>query len=123
MKFQDLTGQQFDKLTILHYVGKNRTGQSRWLCRCDCGTEKIIAAHHLKSGNTKSCGCLNTGEARAKASTIHGGVGTPEYESYCAAKKRCNPERTEEFPDHAGRGIEFRYNNFKQLLADLGPRA
>lgn len=62
------------------------------------------------------------GEARRLASTIHGGVGTPEYTSYCAAKKRCNPDRVDEFPDHGGRGIEFRFNNFAEFLSEVGER-
>ena len=30
-----------------------------WLCKCECGTEKIINGYHLRSGHTKSCGCLS----------------------------------------------------------------
>ena len=30
-----------------------------WLCKCECGTEKNYRGSHLRSGHTKSCGCLN----------------------------------------------------------------
>lgn len=122
MVVQDITGKKFNLLTVLSHQGKNRIGQSLWLCRCDCGTEKVVAAHHMKSGQVKSCSCLNVGEARRKASTIHGGVGTPEYTSYCAAKKRCNPKRTAEFPEHGGRGIKFRFKSFGAFIKEIGPR-
>lgn len=122
MLFQDLTNKTFSKMTIVSFAGRNRTGQSLWLCKCDCGQEKVVAAHHLKSRNVKSCGCLSFGESRSRASSTHGGSKTPEYQSYTAAKKRCNPARAAEFPDHGGRGIEFRYKSFEEFLADVGER-
>lgn len=44
---------------------KNRRPKYRWgwyLCRCDCGVEKYVAAVNLMA--TKSCGCLNAETAR-----------------------------------------------------------
>ena len=52
-KFQDLTGQKFNRLTALKYIGN-----SKWLCKCDCGKETIVYVSRLKTGHTKSCGCL-----------------------------------------------------------------
>lgn len=54
IRFEYLEGQKFGRLTVLEYV-KN----SKYLCRCDCGNEKIIMGHDMKKGKTKSCGCLN----------------------------------------------------------------
>lgn len=31
-----------------------------WKCRCDCGNETVVLASSLKSGNTKSCGCIRS---------------------------------------------------------------
>jgi len=53
MKCIDLTGRKFDMLTV-----KESTTPGCWRCVCDCGGEKIIAGSSLRSGNTKSCGCL-----------------------------------------------------------------
>ena len=54
MRRIDLTGQKFNRLTVIKYVGK-----SSWLCKCDCGNEAIVGGWELKSGNIKSCGCYN----------------------------------------------------------------
>lgn len=51
-----MIGQTFGRLTVLKEV-QPRKSHRRWLCRCTCGTEKIIEESHLKSGHTKSCGC------------------------------------------------------------------
>lgn len=56
--FQDLTGQKIHRLTFLEYVDRNEQRNSRWKVRCDCGTEFIVTASAVKSGMTKSCGCL-----------------------------------------------------------------
>ncbi|WP_087223080.1 transcriptional regulator [Blautia sp. An249] len=53
---EDLTGRRFGKLVALSRA-QNQNGRTCWLCRCDCGREKIVAAHELKAGKTKSCGC------------------------------------------------------------------
>jgi len=43
----------------------NRGEHSYWLCKCDCGKEKIIRGNDLKTGRTKSCGCLKMEIARS----------------------------------------------------------
>ena len=61
--FIDLTDQRFGKLVAKEVIGS--TGQSKlWRCECDCGNKNFITtSHHLRTGNTQSCGCLkSTGE-------------------------------------------------------------
>lgn len=55
----DLIGKRFGQLTVLKRMVSNKWRQFCWLCRCDCGKEKIIIGYNLKSGTTKSCGCLH----------------------------------------------------------------
>jgi len=123
MKFQDLTGKKLYMLTFRKFVGRNSIGQAIWACDCDCGIKgKEVLAHHVKSGNAQSCGCLAKGEPRRQASTRHGMSFTPEWNSYHAAKKRCNPKFKNNWPEWAGRGIEFRFNSFEDFYAAVGPR-
>lgn len=65
MKRIDLTGQRFGRLTVIRYDHSEHDG-THWLCKCDCGNEKFAAGYSLRSGNTKSCGCLNSDASRAK---------------------------------------------------------
>lgn len=58
-----MIGEKYSSMTILSLLpmdGKYR----KVLCRCDCGNEKIVRSDHLKSGRTKSCGCL-VGESKS----------------------------------------------------------
>ena len=55
-------GDRFGMLTIIKQVPKppDRSSDGRYyLCKCDCGNEKIACARHLRNGSTKSCGCLS----------------------------------------------------------------
>lgn len=60
---EDLTGKRFGKLLVLYqaedHISKNGEKCAMWHCLCDCGKEVDVLQKSLKSGNTKSCGCLN----------------------------------------------------------------
>jgi hypothetical protein len=58
-KFIDLTGMKFGRLTVIERA-ENRGKKPCWLCKCECGNEKVIMGIHLKSGATTSCGCLRS---------------------------------------------------------------
>lgn len=56
-KIDDLTGRRFGRLIVTEFAyTKPRVG-TFWLCKCDCGTEKVIRRGPLVSGRTISCGC------------------------------------------------------------------
>ena len=56
-KFIDLTGLQFGRLRVLHFIESNKNG-TRWMCECSCSKRKIILGQSLTRGMTKSCGCI-----------------------------------------------------------------
>lgn len=51
----DITGQRFGRLLVIKYI-KERV---KWECKCDCGNVTYVYSGHLRSGFTRSCGCLN----------------------------------------------------------------
>ncbi len=62
--FEDLTGQVFDRLTVVKFDHRNKeTNRTFWLCQCSCGESKVVRADWLKSRTAKSCGCLNISKA------------------------------------------------------------
>lgn len=121
----DLTGQKFGRLVVLTRSGiKKRGGTTTvlWLCRCDCGKEKIVAGVDLRKGSTKSCGCLRD-EVRKQPKT-HGKAGSPEHRSWANMLQRCfNPKR-EKYRHYGGRNISVceRWLKFENFLEDMGER-
>lgn len=53
----EIAGQRFGKLEAIRPVKKDKRGNVMWLCKCDCGNTKLVAATRLRTGRTKSCGC------------------------------------------------------------------
>ena len=47
-----------NRWTILKKVGVNQHRQTLVLCRCQCGTERVVIQASIKAGQSKSCGCL-----------------------------------------------------------------
>ena len=58
-KFKDLTDMRFGRLVVLSRAS-NINGRTAWLCKCACGSEKVVTGISLTSGRTKSCGCLRS---------------------------------------------------------------
>lgn len=58
--FNDLTGQNFGRLTVICRIDNDKHGNVQWLCECSCEAHSriVTTGAHLKSGHTKSCGCM-----------------------------------------------------------------
>jgi len=54
---KSLKNKRFDAVTVLSFVERNDHGNSKWLCRCDCGKEFEAWYPNLTSKRTRSCGC------------------------------------------------------------------
>lgn len=61
-KASDLIGKRYGKLTVVSRSENNHKGNTMWLCKCDCGKEKIALGYDLTHGRTVSCGCNNVGK-------------------------------------------------------------
>ena len=124
-----MIGRKFGRLTVLRKSMEMSFSKRRphWKCRCDCGIERIVSEKHLKSGNTKSCGCLNR-EITSARSTTHGhssgGVLSPTYSSWTAMVKRCHCKGTIQYARYGAKGIRVcsRWRRFENFLSDMGPR-
>ena len=58
-KLKNEIGNRYGKLVVIERAENNNRGEAQWLCRCDCGCEKVVRANDLRSGRTISCGCLH----------------------------------------------------------------
>ena len=107
----DLTNQHFGKLTAIKPIGERKNSSALWLCLCDCGNEKIVAANQLTYGNVKSCGCLKS-EVNSQRMTVsnpavssHEGSKTRLYGVWRNMKGRCNNPNRKDYKNYGGRGI------------------
>jgi len=135
----DRTGQRFGRLLVLKRANAEfgDCGRPKWLCRCDCGVEKVVLGDDLnrrKGRGTVSCGCLQRENRAAQALActgklgnhfVHGGTGTPEYILWAGIVQRCTNPRYPKWKYWGGRGItvcqRWRYS-FQAFLNDVGKR-
>lgn len=100
--FKDLTGQKFNHLTVIEYIGQ-RKGRTMWRCQCDCGNEIEVDSSSLKSGNTTACGCRQSiGWGNGKT---HGKIRTRIYRIWRGMKDRCTNPNNPYYKNYGGRGI------------------
>jgi len=55
---KDRIGIRYNRLVVIKFAGRDWNNSILWLCKCDCGNEKIVTGSNLQSGSMKSCGCL-----------------------------------------------------------------
>lgn len=119
-------GEAFGRLTAVSALGANKHRNIVWLCRCSCGGEVRVPATKLRTGWTRSCGCLRRETTRAKRLT-HGEsrrhAESREYRIWKNMKMRCLNPATRNFAEYGGRGITIcdRWrDSFEDFLADMG---
>lgn len=67
----DMVGKKYGRWTVLEYAGQSKGKSDLFKCRCDCGTIKDVLGRSLKSGNSKSCGCLKKDLLKSKTAEKH----------------------------------------------------
>ena len=121
-KLIDLTGEKFGRLVVVKRVENGKWGHIRYLCLCDCGKEKIVLSNHLKSGDTKSCGCLSrVGNNLRHGHSINRKM-SKIYMVWTNMKDRCANPNYHHYKDYGGRGITVckRWMKFENFLEDIG---
>lgn len=115
-----LVGQRFGRLVVSSKNGDARP--QKWACLCDCGNTHIAREAHMKSGRTKSCGCLNRELIKAR-STKHGqSHRTPEYKTWVNIRGRCEDPKNISFKYYGEKGIKVceRWQTFSNFFSDMG---
>jgi hypothetical protein len=127
---EDITGKRYGRLTAirLDHVREKKNGHplQYWLCRCDCGNEKVILKYHLGK-SILSCGCYNKEQLRGRM-TKHGDTKNPIYHRWVRMKERCYNKNHQAYSNYGGRGIKvcdewLVYENFKKWVLANGYRS
>ncbi len=116
--FLDITGNRFGRLEAIERVG-TKGGHALWLCQCACGNTTSLPSGELRSGNTRSCGCLRSEQLaqRNQNNAKHGQEGSRLYGVWHAMNQRCLDVNRKDYANYGGRGIRL----CKEWAADFRP--
>ena len=103
-KLIDLSQKRFGKLVAIKRVGRDQNKRPLWLCRCDCGTEKVINGSSLRNGDTVSCGCYGR-EQRIKGHTKHSKTNTRLFNVWQNIKRRCYTKSNPSYKYYGALGV------------------
>lgn len=116
----NLTGQRFGRLIVIKFDSVSKLSQAKWVCRCDCGKEKVMWGGSLTSGKVVSCGCY-----RNSLHKTHGKSYSPEYRAWAGMIARCTNPKAPKYPNYGERGIivcDKWLHSFESFYADIGDR-
>jgi hypothetical protein len=120
-RINHLEGMKFGRLTVIGRDPSPDTDSSNWLCRCECNNITSVPSSRLKSGDTRSCGCL----AR-ELSTKHGMAAAHriEYNVWKDMMGRCNNPKNCNYHRYGQRGIEVaaEWHDPRNFYRDMGPK-
>ncbi len=124
----DLTGNVIGRWTVVRREANKPTGGTMWLCRCECGNEKIVDGIVLRDQRSRSCGCLHDDMVVAR-STKHGltpanAKPPPVYHSWSGMKARVTNPNNMHYASYGGRGITIceKWMTFTGFLEDMGDK-
>lgn len=123
----DLTGQTFSSLTVVSRAPNawRKNGKqmaTMWNCRCECGKESIVSTGNLRSGGTRSCGCLLLKIMGSQFKT-HGKSETAAYRAWGRIKNRCSNPLRSNYYYYGAKGVtvcDRWLNSFENFYADMG---
>lgn len=123
-KFNDLTGMVFGRLKVIEQNGRTSDRHILWKCKCECGKFTNVSSRELRSGKTKSCGCLQKDKIR-EMRYRHGDRNSRLYSVWKTMKKRCENKNCKSYKWYGAKGVSVcdewhDYLAFKRWALDNG---
>lgn len=124
----DLKGEKYNRLTVIGRAPKGDCGKTKWRCRCDCGNIVELFTMHIRSGHTKSCGCIPRQNSDRVLDKKTGKMVRPDgFWSWKSIQSRCYTKSDPNYKRYGARGITvcdrwLGKGGLKNFLDDMGPR-
>ena len=116
---EDLVGKTFGQLTVTGYAGKRNGRIHCWNCVCSCGNTTVVRQDYLKSGKTRSCGCLGRKQIQENLKLVDGTSVTILQSVHGRLRKNNTSGYTGVYQDRKRRMWHAQIS-FKGKLYDLG---
>lgn len=119
---KNIENTKIDYLNIGKFVGRTRSGQGLWECRCECGNEFVVDELYLNQKRFHSCskcGYKKPWENKEKVASLR------LYRTWSGIKQRCLNPNSHSYSNYGGRGIKIceewlDFNNFRKWAEENG---
>lgn len=127
----DIIGRRFGRLVVVSNaksrIKPSGNPETYSLCKCKCGKIVEVSNYRLRTGKTRSCGCLYLDTATTrhfKHGFARSGKVTPTWNCWSQMKQRCENPNNTVFRHYGGRGISVcvRWKRFENFLKDMGKK-
>ena len=110
---KDMTNTRCGRLTVTGLAYRQKGAY--WDCVCDCGAKSVVFGYELRSGKTKSCGCLRAEQASERLRKRHIALrhgkralrSTREYHIWYGIRARCTNPEDARYKNYGARGIQM----------------
>ena len=124
-KIKDHTNEKYGRLKVLEFI-ERKNHKSYWKCKCECGNEIIIPIIYLRTGDTKSCGCLRK-EITSKTSKNNSFVKNHRlYSIWIDIRRRCYNKNRNNYIYYGAKDIKVcqewnkSFKNFQEWALNNG---
>lgn len=94
-------GSKYGKWEVMKFIGKDKWGRPRYLCKCECGTVSDKDGYDLVNGRATNCRkCQNHFH-------IHGLTNSRLFSIWGNMKQRCLNPKNPRYSIYGGRGISI----------------
>lgn len=128
-------GEKFGRLAAVRFIGVETNYHKRWMFACECGNQIVLRVNRVRSGHTRSCGCLrdemsaermrgNRNSVGKQYALKHGLSYTSSARSWAHMMDRCNNPNNHAYKYYGERGIVVceRWHSLENFYADMGER-
>lgn len=116
-RYVDIINHKFGNLLVVGISHQANNKVYYWNCTCKCGNSVTVSGSRLRTGKTRSCGCI--------VKSQNGLSTTGTYRSWRSMIQRCYDKSVWHYKNYGGRGISVcdRWrNSFLNFLNDMGLR-
>ncbi len=114
----ELKGKVFGRLIVIGRAAASNRKIPKWDCVCSCGTKTTVIGSLLRTGHTKSCGCIKR-ETLVERNKTHGLAKTKLYRIWQGMRNRCTNPNVPNYPFYGGRGIRILWSTFEEFYDDM----
>lgn len=101
---KEFIGVKYNRLIITKDIGFDHNQHRKVMAVCDCGVSKEYVLSAIKTGTTKSCGCIKAERGKTWKKT-HGLSRHPLHRIWVGIKQRCYNPKNDNYPNYGGLGV------------------